>query len=88
MPCEWGEFGEGVRDQSRHLYHHEQRDGKEVVVDDNGAVVPNNTLRKQLYQIFTYLKYGHLGRGNRIPIPSCVLTRIREMFPDNKFMGF
>ena len=49
-----------------------------------------NVVRKALYHLFTYLKYGHLGRGNRIPIPSCVMEKIREEYPDQnrEFMGF
>ena len=87
-PCEWEEFGTKVVEHSRTLYRREMRGEKEVVVFDNGAVVPNNTMRRQLYRIFTYLKYGHLGKGNRMPIPSCVTTQIRNMFPDEEYMGF
>lgn len=42
------------------------------------------------YRVFTARIYGFLGRGNRVPIPSCVLTAIRETFPDecNEYTGF
>ena len=43
-----------------------------------------------MYRMFTYLKYGHLGRGVRIPIPECVVAKIREKYPDpdEEYMGF
>lgn len=89
-PCEWEEFREGVVEQSKLLYNREQRDGQEVIVDNNGVVVPNSKMRRALYRAFTYLKFGHLGKRNRIPIPSCVTKKIREMYPeaDGKYMGF
>lgn len=70
--------------------YREQRDGQEVIVDDNGVVVPNSKMRKALYRAFTYLKFGHLGKEKRIPIRSCVTTKIREMYPetDGDYMGF
>jgi hypothetical protein len=49
-----------------------------VIIDDNGAIVPNSRMRKALYRAFTYLKFGHHGKGSRILIPSCVTTKIRE----------
>jgi hypothetical protein len=47
-------------------------------------------MRKALYRAFTYLKFGHLGKGRIIPIPSCVTAKIREMYPetDGDYMGF
>ena len=50
----------------------------------------HNVVRKALYHFFTYLKYSHLGRGNRIPIPSCIMGKIQEEYPDSngEFMGF
>ena len=77
-------------EQSKLLYYREQRDGQEVIVDDNGVVVPNSKMRKALYRAFTYLKFGHLGKGNRIPISPCVAKKIREMYPDadGNYIGF
>ena len=52
--------------------------------------IENKERRKSMYRMFTYLKYGHLGRGVRIPIPECVLTKIQEIYPDpdGEYMGF
>ena len=89
-PCEWVEFGEEVKEYSKRLYSHEDIDGVIALTDRDGNVIPNNKMRRALYKTFTYLKFGHLGRGNRIPIPSCVVRKIREMYPepDGNYMGF
>lgn len=88
MPREWTEFREGVVQQVNLIYHREMRGENEVIVDDNGTVVPNNAMRRKVYQIFTYLKYSHLRRGNCMRIPSCATTRIRELYADEECMGF
>jgi hypothetical protein len=89
-PCELEEFGGGVVEQSKLLYNREQCGKQDVRVDDNGVIVPNSRMRKALYRAFTYLKFVHLGKGRIIPIPSCVTTKIREMYPetDGDYMGF
>jgi hypothetical protein len=74
--CEWEEFRGGVVEQSKLLYNCKQHGEQDVRVDDNGVIVPNSRMRKALYRAFTYLKFGHLGKGRRIPIPSCVTTKI------------
>ena len=56
----------------------------------NGEVVTNSNVRFYCYRMFTYMRYGHLGRGNRIPIPACVQAKIHELYPDpnNRYVGF
>ena len=53
-------------------------------------ILENKKRRKAMYRLFTYLKYGHLGKGNRIPIPICVIENIRKVFPspDVNYMGY
>ena len=90
-PCEWTEFGPAVEAEIQVLHLREFRVGQEVIVDKDGNLVSNNVMRKTLYKKFIYIKYGHLGKGNRIPIVSCVTKKIRELFPeidDNKYVGF
>ena len=74
------------------LYDREERlvDGVKIVVDKDGVAVSNAKMRKALYRLFTYKKFGHLGKGNRIPIPNCVTDKIKEMYPDDddSYMGF
>uniref|UniRef100_A0A803JMB7 Uncharacterized LOC116408826 n=2 Tax=Xenopus tropicalis TaxID=8364 RepID=A0A803JMB7_XENTR len=47
-------------------------------------------LRKAAYRSFTAWMYGYLGGNNRKPIPSCVVNKIRESFPDpnGRYTGF
>lgn len=65
-------------------------DGEEVIVDEYGELVPNSKMRKLLYKSFTYLKFGHLGRGNHIPIPFCVVQQIQllHLDPNGNYIGF
>ena len=58
--------------------------------DLNGQEVTNARLRKNLYRYYVYYRHGHLGKGNRVRIESCVTVRIRKLFPEksNKYLGF
>jgi hypothetical protein len=58
-PCEWEEFGEGIRERSKHLYNRKQQGKQEAILDDNGVIIPNSILRKALYKAFAYLEFGH-----------------------------
>ncbi len=51
--------------------------------------IPPNIARHNLYRKYTYAAYGHLGRGNRVVIPSCVVDLIRELHPSSngEYMG-
>ena len=87
MPCEWIEFGTSMLQNVNMTY---PTNGDRERIDDSNVVVDNERMRKTLYKMFTREKYGHLGKGNRIPLPNCVVVKIREAFPDpeNKYMGF
>ena len=76
-PCEWITYGKDIIEGGQEMYSEEEN-------------VENNKKRKAMYRLFTYIKYGHLGKGNRIPIPICVIEKIREMFPspDGNYMGY
>ena len=89
-PCEWDELGPDLLQREQSMHRRETIDGVIIVVDDNDNCVYNRAMRKAIYRVFTYIKYGHLGRGQRIPIPECVLREIRNMFPerDGEYMGF
>ena len=45
-------------------------------------VCSNLSLRYAAYKQFTWWVYKNLGKGNRRVIPSCVLWKIRDMFPE------
>ena len=49
-----------------------------------------NELRKACYRSFLLLWQGPLGRGKRMPLPSCVLDGVRSAFPnaEGNYMGY
>lgn len=42
----------------------------------------NKSYRFAAYKQHTYLEFGYMGPRNRRPLPSCVVWRIRDKFPD------
>ena len=60
-----------------------------MMADQEGNIVPNSTVQKVAYKVFIYMKFGHLGKGTRIPVPDCVRQKIREKYPelDGMFQG-
>jgi hypothetical protein len=46
--------------------------------------------RHAAYRMFVYWWCGRLGSGNRVVIPSCVVLRVRERYPDMfaNYVGF
>ena len=57
---------------------------------DSGERTPNHLIRKAMYQFYIYMKNGHLGKGNRIPIETCVDDNIRATWPeaDGHYIGY
>jgi hypothetical protein len=54
-------------------------------------IVSMNQIRYTLYHAFTYARYGHLGKNNRIKLGQCVETKIKELFPNRdgqEYTGF
>uniref|UniRef100_M3XJS4 P2X purinoreceptor 7 intracellular domain-containing protein n=1 Tax=Latimeria chalumnae TaxID=7897 RepID=M3XJS4_LATCH len=51
---------------------------------------------EQIHEIYRYIAYRRLarwiwhrlGRGNRRPLPSCAVKKIREQFPSEEYTGF
>ena len=43
-----------------------------------------------MYQQMKCVLHGHLGHGNRKELPSCVVTGVQELFPDDNenYQGF
>jgi len=87
-PCEWDEYGAEMLENLEATYPKD--DQGQHIDPSTGLPVPLNTVRFALYQSFIYLKYGHLGRFNRIPLPQCIEDKIKETYPDpdGNFVGF
>jgi hypothetical protein len=82
-PCEWLEYGVIALDSFEEKFDISTAFENGYVVDkSSGAKVPNNKIRFLFYKKFTYEKFGHLGRGNRIKIPDCIEQQVKFMFPD------
>lgn len=47
-------------------------------------------MRLSAYRQYTHWIQGKLGRGRRIPIPACVVTSIRQAYPEESgiYEGF
>ena len=95
-PCQWTEFGSDLLENFQEMYvtsMQSSQDGEvHTIIKDrsSGHVIPNNLVRKMLYRTFTLLKYGHLGKDNRVRVPPCVESKIREIAPDihGRYTGF
>ena len=50
----------------------------------------NDNFRHAAYRQFGLWQFEHLGSGNRVVIPSCVLWAIRDRFPspDGMYIAF
>ncbi|KAF0294184.1 hypothetical protein FJT64_008120 [Amphibalanus amphitrite] len=57
-------------------------------LDEPGAYA--KPLRFQAYRLYMVWRCGRLGRGNRQPVPSCVVVNIRKKWPspDGTYVGF
>jgi hypothetical protein len=56
----------------------------------SGQICEPNNYRFAAYRQFTLLVHSYLGKDNRIPLPSCVVSRIRKEYPDpnENYVGF
>ena len=60
--------------------------------DSSEQAMTNNERRKMCYRLFSIAINGSMGKGNRKPLPSCVVANVRKAFPNedgsSRFMGF
>uniref|UniRef100_A0A667WXP1 P2X purinoreceptor 7 intracellular domain-containing protein n=1 Tax=Myripristis murdjan TaxID=586833 RepID=A0A667WXP1_9TELE len=61
---------------------------REVRANTLERPINSSLFRLTAYRQFTLWTRGHLGRRNRIPIPSCVVNSIRSRFPSPEYHGF
>ena len=86
-------------------YNHEHQKKFHIVLDERTVRVAilNNadwlnsprrflpaTFRKTSYRQYVLWRWGHLGYGNRRVIPSCIIWKIRDAYPepDGEYMGY
>jgi hypothetical protein len=48
------------------------------------ADMPKKTIRHRLYQKIIKQIHGHLGTGNRTPVPGCVHVKVKELWPETR----
>ena len=50
----------------------------------------NNSFRLAAYRQYALWWFGHLGKGNRVVLPSCAVWHIRKTFPDKsgQYVGY
>ncbi|CAJ0927014.1 unnamed protein product [Ranitomeya imitator] len=60
------------------------------IICNNYTTLFSSKKRKTAYRAFTAWIHGFLGKGNRRPIPSCVVKLVCEEFPEEhqEYMGF
>jgi hypothetical protein len=81
-PCEWLGYGVAVLDAINEQFDVMPATTSVFVVEKgSGNEVSNNKIRFSLYQMFTYEKFGFLGKENRMKIPNCMETKAKELFP-------
>ena len=90
-PCEWLEYGVDALDTIKQRFHCATAQSEVYVVEilsDNK--VKNKSIRFSLYRMFTYEKYGCLGKGNRMKIPDCVEGKVQELLQelDGNYVNF
>jgi hypothetical protein len=80
-PCDWSTFGPTIIEMVTSKIS--------SIPSFNDAVI-NKQCRFAAYQMFTRTKLGYMGKGNRVQLPTCVSSGIKNHFPDpNKsYVGF
>jgi hypothetical protein len=84
-PCVLSEVDPDL-DQDKSLYEYLVSVGEKL--QENGST--NKEIRYELYRIATKAISGHLGKGNRQKLPSCVTADIKDVFPEStgEYVGF
>ena len=80
-PCDWFLLGPTIVDCIR---------ATQSIDAGGGCADINKKCRFKSYQMYTRAKFGYLGKGKRVQLPSCVTNGIRNNFPDPNqcYIGF
>jgi len=82
MPCEWIEYGIPVIEDLKRRFNMDTAISEGYVVEmQSGNQFQNDKIWFTCYRLFTYEKFGHLGKGNRVKLPVCVEAKIKTLFP-------
>jgi len=82
-PCKWLEYGVDVLSAVRNCFDVSTAETAGYVVEQgSGNEVSNNRVQFKMYRMFTYEKFGGLGKGNQMKLPNCVESAIKRTFPD------
>ena len=82
-PCDWDTYGSNLMEGTEEFI-------LSLQAANDGERPENNIIRKGMYRLFVHLKFGHLGKGNRLSIPCCVRDQIRRKWPNDngEYMGY
>ena len=50
--------------------------------------VSNKAKRYHMYRHMLRKLHGHMGKGKRKRLPSCILQGLRDLFPSEEYVGF
>lgn len=73
-PCSLVEYADELEEVTKYVKY---------VVPDGLEEKTNTHRRYEAYRKFTELQYGPLGKGNRIPLPNCIQSYIRSLWPND-----
>ncbi|XP_072181710.1 uncharacterized protein [Diadema setosum] len=73
-----------------HLMRRLWRDVRNREDDNQAPGAEHNRMRWTAYRAYVLWQHGHLGAKNRVVIPSCVVTKTRQRYPDpnSHYIGF
>jgi hypothetical protein len=82
QPCIWFTYEDVIKDT--------MTEWCAIQTSTKHCAPTNNLKRKEFYKSYIRMRYGYLGKGQRVEIPACVLAQVRKMYPDEKeeYMGF
>jgi hypothetical protein len=81
-PCEWIEYGIPAIEDLKRCFNMDTAISEGHVVEmQSGNQFQNDKNRFTCYRLFTYEKFGHLGKGNRVKLPVCVEAKIKKIVP-------
>jgi len=80
-PCDWSLYGQSIVESVQ---------GTISTSHSTNLSSINKSRRFAAYRLYTRVKHGYLGKGNRTPLPKCVTDYIRSIFPDKEdsYVGF